>query len=122
MSGIFGASGGGGPFFDFSLLSGYYTAKVLTRAAQSLPPAQATTTARAPDAGLAPWDSSKPKVSDTARLMQAMQTTSFVDLNNADFNKAGVSMDSKKLFALYSGLLSLRALASKAADEDTVSG
>ena len=123
MSGIFGSSGSSGSFFDFSVLSGYYAAKVQTRAAQSSTTALTpTTTARAADSGLAPWDPSKPKVSDTARLAQAMSATSFIDLNNADFNKAGVSMDSKKLFALYTGLLSLRALASKAADDNTVSG
>ena len=111
--------------FDFSVLNGYYAAKTqafVSRSSNTSQTATANTSTRPADSGLAPWDSSKPKVSDTARLMQAMQTSSFVDLNNAAFNKAGVSMDSKKLFALYTGLMSLQSLAQKAADDGTLSG
>jgi hypothetical protein len=125
MSGIFGSSGGGFPSFDFSALSGYYLAQSKLRAAQLAPTAPKASTAatnRPADAGLAPWDASKPPQSDTARLKQAMQTTSFVDLQNSAFDKPGVSGDSKKLFALFTGLTSLQALASKAADDKTLSG
>jgi len=126
MSGIFGSSGGRGfPSFDFSALSGYYLAKTKSLAAHNARTTQttpATSHSRPADSGLAPWDPSKPAQSDTARLTHAMQTTSFVDLQNNAFNKAGVSADSKKLFALYSGLTSLQALALKAANEKTLSG
>jgi hypothetical protein len=120
MSGISGSG------FDFSVLNGYYAAKTqaaLTRASNSAhAPASSASSSRASDSGLAPWNSSASKDSDTAKLMHAMSTTSFVDLNNADFNKAGVSMDSKKLFALYTGLMSLQSLAQKSAADDTLSG
>ncbi len=126
MSGIFGSSGGRGvPSFDFSVLGGYYLAKTKLLAAQNAaaaPRALASANSRPADSGLAPWDASKPPQSDTARLTRALQTTSFVDLQNSAFNKAGVSTDSKKLFALYTGLTSLQALASKAADDKTLSG
>jgi hypothetical protein len=111
--------------FDFSVLNGYYAAKTqafVSRGSNTSHASAANTTTRPADSGLAPWDSSKPKVSDNSRLMQAMQTTSFVDLNNTAFNKAGVSMDSKKLFALYTGLMSLQSLAQKAAEDGTLSG
>ncbi len=125
MSGIFGSSGGSSlPSFDFSALSGYYLAKIQLATLQSAPAARtaSASTARPEDSGLAPWDPSKPVQSDSARLVQALQTTSFVDVQNSAFNKAGVTSDSKKLFALYTGLKSLQALASKAADDKTPAG
>src|SRR5882757_8202463 len=104
--------------FDFSVLNGYYAAKTQAAAARatnaSQTSASSTSSTRSADSGLAPWNSSSATESDSARLAQAMSTTSFVDLNNAAFNKAGVTTDSKKLFALYTGLMSLQSLAQKA--------
>ena len=92
MSGIFGSSGGSSPpSFDFSVLSRYYQAQVQSRVQQgSTNTAHAASTPRPADH--APWHAAAQN--SHARLAEALTTTSFVDVRDSSFDKAGVSPDS----------------------------
>lgn len=68
-----------------------------------------------------PWDASN-SISDTARLVKAMQADGLVDETDSAFNKPGVPADYKKLFALYKGLATLQTLANAAADKNAPAG
>src|SRR5436190_13814062 len=93
--------------FDFSALSGYYAARSQLRVLQNAPAhtQTASTSQAAASTALAPWSAAEQSTS--AKLREAMSTTSFVDVRDSAFDKAGVSADAKKLFALYTGLTKL---------------
>lgn len=118
MSGLFGPSGGGRslPQFDFSVLGDYYNAQAQLRA----PAAQAQARrASADTVSFAPWDKKADDAASVARLREALGTSSFVNLREDAFDKAGVDQEHKKLFALYQGLSRLQALAARSAGENT---
>lgn len=119
MSGIFGPSSGpSAPRFDFSVLSDYYRAKVQLNST-SAPVARATESV---STKFAPWSQKSTLETATARLRDALSTTSFVDVRDEGINKAGVEADHKKLFAIYKGLSKLQALATRSADEKALEG
>src|SRR5262245_11386162 len=123
MSGLFGPTNGRGFVpFNFSVLGDYFNAKAQLRAttATHLVGTQTTNrTSKAVTTSVAPWDNVPKGQTDIAKLREALTTTSFVNVNDADFNKLGVPADQKKLFALYQGLAQLQTLASHAADKGT---
>jgi hypothetical protein len=113
--------------FDLSFLSNYYSARIATRAST---PVQ-TRDAAAP--GLRqplpanvtpPWEREQPRGegAGTARLRAALEVQDFVNEDDPAINRAGLSRDQKKLFALYKGLQALQTLAARAGEEKTLSG
>lgn len=117
LLGIF--SGGSSSGFDYSVLNDYYAAKVQPKSSIAT---SATKTAVPASAQYVPWAQKPTLTSNTAKLRDALSATSFVDTKDSEFNKIGVATDHKKLFALYTGLTRLHALATRAADEATLSG
>ncbi len=119
MSGIFGPSSGpSAPSFDFSVLAGYYKSKLPLSAANLQP----TRVSDNVSTKFAPWSQKSTLETATARLRDALSTTSFVDVRDEGINKAGVEADHKKLFAIYKGLSKLQALATRSADEKALEG
>ena len=110
---------------DLSVLVGFtgYTSTLL--AAQKASRAAAAREAASPTTAkvdvTAPWEAATSK-SDSARLVAAMQTKTYIDENDTSFDKPGVPEDYKKLFAVYKGLANLQILANAAADKKTESG
>lgn len=115
---------------DFSFLNGYYAARSAARS--SAPASAVSREATAPSAlrqplpsGVTPpWERAEPtgKGAGSAKLRAALETKNFVDEDDSTLNRAGVSRDQKKLFALYKGLQALQTLASRAGEEKTLAG
>ena len=100
------------------MLSNYYRAKAKLNST-SAPVARATESV---STKFAPWSQKSTLETATARLRDALTTTSFVDVRDEGINKAGVEADHKKLFAIYKGLSKLQALATRSADERALEG
>jgi len=120
MSGLFGPSNGGPslPSFDFSVLEGYYQAKIQARVGSAT---QATTkSASVKDVvSFAPWDQKSADASAISKLRDALTATSFVNVRDGSFDRVGVDQEHKKLFALYTGLARLQAIATHASEDGT---
>lgn len=118
-------SGIGSGSFNFALLNGVLTAQAQLRASpdrrlqQINPPVNPL-----PPGVVVPWEKlpEGQRPSAATKLRQALETKSFVNLNDASFNKAGVENDHKKLFALYKGLQALKDLANEAGKKETLAG
>lgn len=119
MSGLFGPTGSGRtlPTFDFSVLEGYYQAKVQARASS----ATQTNAKNGPKdvVSFAPWDQKSADATPISKLRDALTARSFVDVRADSFNRLGVDQEHKKLFALYTALSRLQALASRASEDAT---
>lgn len=123
MSGLFGPTGGGRTLasFDFSVLEGYYQARAQSRVSSA---SQANTrTAGVRDVvSFAPWDQASANATPISKLRDALTASSFVDVRDGSFDRVGVDQEHKKLFALYTGLARLQALASRASEDATAAG
>lgn len=99
------------------LISGWYGARAsATRAAS---PLTAASLASAPKKIIPPWDARLEQPSLDERLRQALGGGAFVDEGAAKLSNADATASQQKLFALYSGLAKLTAIASHAADKKT---
>ncbi len=120
MSGLFGSSGSGRslPSFDFSVLEGYYQAKVQSRVSSA---SQTQTKAAGVKdvVSFAPWDQNSANATPISKLRDALTASSFVDVRDGSFDRVGVDQEYKKLFALYTGLSRLQALAARASEDNT---
>lgn len=101
--------------FDTSLLTSYYNSKIRTSASTGST-AASTQTATSPTgtskAPTAPWE--KGGTTDDTLVKNILAGKSFIRESAIDLDVAGSSADYKKLYTLYTGLNSLRAVASKA--------
>lgn len=100
--------------FDTSLLTSYFNSKVRASAGTSNTPAPTTATSptgttRAPTA---PWE--KGGTPDDTLVKNILAGKSFIRESAVTLDLAGASADYKKLYTLYTGLNSLRAVAAKA--------
>lgn len=97
--------------FDTSLLTSYYASKTrgTTASAATVKPADAspTGTTRAPTA---PWEGGSKESEEIKAILSGKK---FIRESSTTLDLAGASADYKKLYTLYSGLSSLRAVASK---------
>ncbi len=113
MGGFIGLNllGGSSSGFDMSVLMNYYRAKL------PVAPAVQAVGRKAPPVSVqfAPWLQRNPLTTDIAKLNDAMAARSFMDLSDNAINRPGVDADHKKLFALYTGLSRLQALANRSA-------
>jgi hypothetical protein len=110
---------------DLSFLSSYYAARMPARTIASAGETALSPLRKPLPAGTTPpWDRPEAKGTDanSAKLRRALEVKDFVDMDDPAVNRAGLSKDQKKLFALYKGLQTLQALAERAGDEKTLSG
>lgn len=110
---------------DLSFLNGYYASRLpQTPLAQRAAPKSPFKTQTLPEGVLPPWEQATGRnaPNDAARLRAALEVKSFADVNDASFNKAGVTQDQRKLFALYKGMTALQTLAQRAGDAKTLEG
>jgi hypothetical protein len=120
MSGLFGPGNGGRslPSFDFSILEGYYQAKIQSRVGAATQ--SSTKAAGVKDVvSFAPWDQKSADASAVSKLRDALTANSFINMRDGSFDRVGVDQEYKKLFALYNGLARLQALASHASENAT---
>lgn len=100
--------------FDTSLLTSYFNSK--TRATSGTANTAAQTTATSPTgttrAPTAPWE--KGGTPDDTLVKNILAGKSFIRESAVNLDLAGASTDYKKLYTLYTGLNSLRAVAAKA--------
>lgn len=130
--GLFGPSNGNSTGFvgvvplDLSFLPAFYAAQRAqtgTAAAANQPTTQIPEgSSRGPATILPPWDVNAERLSQSARLKDALTTNQFIDLKDPAFAGDDVHQDHRNLFALYKGLSTLGVLANHAVDEKTVSG
>jgi hypothetical protein len=110
---------------DLSVLVGFTGSTSALLAANKASRAAAAREAASPTAAkvnvTTPWEAATPK-SESARLVAAMQTKTYIDEKDTSFDKPGVPEDYKKLFAVYKGLATLQVLANAASDKKTESG
>jgi hypothetical protein len=70
----------------------------------------------------APWDQKSADATPISKLRDALTASSFVNVRDGSFDRVGVDQEHKKLFALYTGLARLQALASRASEDATAVG
>jgi hypothetical protein len=120
----------GGPVsIDFSFLNGYYAARSAARTSApaslvSRDPQPSALRQPLPTGVTPPWERAERtgKGAETAKLRSALETKSFVNEDDSTLNRAGISRDQRKLFALYKGLQALQTLAARAGEEKTLAG
>jgi len=117
---LLGSISGSSSSLNLTSLGDYYAAKNALRTSSST--ASATTSSRASDTvTVPPWDETKDTKSDSAKLVEALQTSNFITTSGNYFNTSDVSGDLKKLYTAYLALSKLQAIASKAAADGTIS-
>ena len=120
MSGLFGPTGGGRTLatFDFSVLEGYYQAKAQARAGTASQ--SSTKSASVKDVvSFAPWDQKSADATSISKLRDALTAQTFINVRDGSFDRVGVDQEYKKLFALYTGLARLQAIATRASESGT---
>jgi hypothetical protein len=108
--------------FDPNVLLSWYQAKT-SQAVASLGPnalasSGATSTSQIPDA---PWSAGTKQPTQNALVTAALTGQPFINEKAAKIDVPNANADYKKLFAVYSGLQTLQALAAAAADPKTPS-
>lgn len=114
--------------FDFSVLNSYFAARAAPRpsstVASSREGAPSLLQKPLPAGVTPPWERPQPTGSgaNAAKLRSALEVKNFVDESGPTVDRAGLSRDQKKLFALYKGMQALQTMAARAGDEKTLAG
>lgn len=106
---------------DLSSLGDYYSAKSTLANTSSSSSTTSGVSTVTDTVTVPPWDETKDTKTDSAKLVDALQTTNFIQTTGNYFNTSDVSDDLKKLYTAYLALSKLQAIAAKAADDSTVS-